>query len=90
MALATAIAAAIPMLRPARAGLAVLSLLVLSSSALAAERVYIWRDANGAVRFSAVAEPARDTARADDASAARMADADAAGPVCRADQHAPW
>ena len=90
MALATAIAAAISMLRPACAGLLVMSLLVLSTAALAADRVYIWRDANGAVRFSAVAEPARDTAGSDDASAALIADADAAGPACRADQRAPW
>ena len=40
----------------------VLGLLSLSAPAVAVEQVYIWRDQNGAVRFSPVQEPERRAA----------------------------
>jgi len=51
-------------------------LLSLAAPALAAEQVYIWRDANGAVRFSAVPDSPRPIAN--------LAADTIAAPECRA------
>jgi hypothetical protein len=77
MALATSPAAAISWSSSwVRGTLMVALLLSLAAPALAAEQVYIWRDANGAIKFS----PVRDSPRP---IASLVPDASAA-PECRA------
>ena len=58
-----------------RATWMVIGLLSLGAPALAVEQVYIWRDQNGAVRFSPVQEPERTAERAVNPSATREHDA---------------
>jgi hypothetical protein len=65
MALATSIATTLSSsLRRTRAAWVVLTVLSLTAPALAVERVYIWRDQSGDVRFSPVEEPEHRTADA--------------------------